>query len=162
SFIGGYTSVTDQDPLMLPKQYISETDNCLVENGYVRKALGWLRLVAPVSFQGEGQGLYLYRTNAGQEEVLFITTTRIYAYDPINNMLIDYTPVGGLKGSTTIAPQFLTFLDNVYVTNGIDPIIEHKYGQAATFLNANGAPSSCMAIQVFASQLFALAPTTTT
>lgn len=161
SFVGGYTSVSDSDPLMLPKQYLSETNNCLVENGYVRKSLGWIRLMNPDSFQGEAQAIYLYRTNANESEVLFLTTTNLYEYNPIDNSFQDYTPAGGLHGTTAFAPQIISWLDNVYITNGVDPIIEHKYDQQSTFLDQNGAPASCNSIQVFASQLFAFAPTTT-
>jgi hypothetical protein len=160
SFIGGYMSKTDEDPLMLPKQYIAETSNCLVENGYVRKSLGWLRLVQQGSMNGTLQGIYLYRTADAHEEVLCLTTTNLYKYDPTTGNLVDYTPTGGLSGSTQIAPQFLTWLDNVYITNGVDPIMEHKLGTQATFLTAGGAPLAAMSICVFASQLFALAPTT--
>lgn len=161
TFVGGYTSTTDEDPLMLPKQYLSEVNNCLVENGYVRKALGWLRLMNVGSFAGEAQGIYLFRTSADEEEVLFLTTTNLYVFDPVNNAFVDYTPVGGLHGSTSVAPQFITWLDSVFITNGIDPIIYHQFATQATFLTANGAPVSCGAIQVFASQLFAFSITDT-
>jgi hypothetical protein len=109
------------------------------------------------SFQGIAQGIYVYRTSAGQEEVLFLTTTNLYLYDPVNNAFTDITPVGGLNGTTAVAPQFITWMDSVFITNGVDPIMRHLYQAQATFLNTNGAPVSAMAIQVFASQLFAFA-----
>lgn len=159
SFVGGYMSTSDEDPLMLPKQYLSECQNCLVENGYVRKALGWIRLMNPDSFQGIGQGIFLLRTSMGNEEVLFLTTTNLYVYDAENNAFIDQTPAGGLSGTVSIAPQIIAWLDSAFITNGIDPIIQKQFGQQATFLNQNGAPVSAMSIAVFTSQLFALAPT---
>jgi len=162
SFVGGLMTTTDEDPLILPKQYMSEVQNCLVENGYVRKALGWIRLMNPDSFTGIGQGIFLLRTSGGNEEVLFLTTTNLYVYDPVANAFNDMTPTGGLHGTTNIAPQFITWMDSTFITNGVDPIMQKQYGTQAVFLNANGAPVSAMSIQTFSGQLWAFAITDST
>lgn len=157
SFVGGY--YPDVDPLILPKQYLSQCQNCLYDKGWLQKTLGRKPLTS-AAFAGEVQLLYVFDRPDGTHVLTMTTTTNFYYYDLNNDLWVDISPPGGLHGSVGVAPQAISWLDSVFMTNTIDPIVRWTGVGSATFITGGGAPTACVSICVFASQLFALQPAT--
>lgn len=158
SFVGGYN--TDTDPLMVPKQFLAQVQNCLFESGWIQKSLGRTPLtLAPIS--ETSQLVTVFHKADGTSILLLWTTTSFYTYDPETDTYTDRSPPGGLHGTIAFAPQMVTWLDQVFYTNGTDPIVTWDGVSAnATFIAAGGAPNACVALCVFAGSLFAISPTT--
>jgi hypothetical protein len=157
TFIGGYSS--DLDPEMLPKNFLSAGQNIQYNKGLVSKRDG-RQLFSAGPFTGTANGLWVFQLSGGTSYLLVVTTTNFYKYNVGAQTWTDITPVGGLHGTTTLAPQFITYNDKVYVTNGVDAIFYWDGVAAnAVFVTGNGAPNACYAIMVFAGFFFAIRPT---
>lgn len=110
----------------LPKNIIkddawSDGNNVHFGAGYVEKVGGWRRFIAN-QLDGELMAIDNFYKFNGDNYLMFITTKRVYYYDPVNNIVVDITGDTLLTGSTDNIVFTENAQDYFLITNGVDPI----------------------------------------
>lgn len=110
----------------LPKNLIkddawSDGNNVHFGVGYVEKVGGWRKFVAD-QLDGEIMAIDNFFKFNGDSYLMFVTTKRVYYYDPVSNSVVDITGDTLLTGGSEDIVITENAQDYFLITNGVDPI----------------------------------------
>lgn len=110
----------------IPKNLIkddawSDGNNVHFGVGYVEKVGGWRKFIGQ-QLDGELMAIDNYFKFNGDSYLMFVTTKRVYYYDPVNNTVVDITGDTPLTGGNEDIVITENAQDYFLITNGVDPI----------------------------------------